>query len=159
MTMIGDMRFRKGKIEGTCAQYFLLVDTLVLQHLCVSAHLNCDKLRDYIRRFDSEESDESRSVADTRQTPLPFLQELVQLVQPASVQDRQSDTLLPRELGTVHTKHPANNGAGATIGVSALHQARIRRPSVEAVSQRNSAAQMMRGKGSKRPSRRQDKRA
>src|SRR5579863_8519821 len=75
MTMIGDMRFRSDSIQGTCARYFLLIDLSVIQNLCVSAHINCDKLRDYIRRCDSIEGGESRRVSDDRQTALSFLKE------------------------------------------------------------------------------------
>jgi hypothetical protein len=67
MTMIGDMRFRRDSINGTCAQYFLLVDISMLQNLCVSAHIDCDKLCDHIRRYECAETSESKAVSDNRQ--------------------------------------------------------------------------------------------
>src|SRR5579863_836598 len=75
MTMIGDLRFRSDSIQGTCARYFLLIDLSVVRNLCISAHINCDKLRDYIRRCDSTEGGESRPVSDDRQTALSFFKE------------------------------------------------------------------------------------
>lgn len=72
MTMIGDMRFRADRIEGTCARYFLLVDLSVLRSLCASAHLDCDKVRHYIRRFDTTDTQESGPSPDVPQADFHF---------------------------------------------------------------------------------------
>jgi hypothetical protein len=75
MTMIGDMQFRSDSINGTCARYFLLVDLSILQNLCVSAHIDCDKLRDHICRCDRVEVDKSNAIYHDRQTGFLFARE------------------------------------------------------------------------------------
>jgi len=73
MTMICDLRFCIGRIEGTCARYFLLVDLSVLHSLCASANLNCDKVRHYIQQFDCVEPDEPKAIAAIKQASFQFL--------------------------------------------------------------------------------------
>ena len=47
MTMIGDMKFCKGDIRGTCARYFVFIDNAWFCELCLSAHIHSGKLRNY----------------------------------------------------------------------------------------------------------------
>jgi hypothetical protein len=72
LTMIGDFRFLKDDIRGTCAGYFLLVDLLWFPHLCFLAHINCEKLRDYLWRGDGRNREELQELFDDQQTVLPF---------------------------------------------------------------------------------------
>jgi hypothetical protein len=73
LTLIGDLRFRKDRIEGTCARYFLLVDSSVVQNLCASAHIDCDKLRDHVRRLECADVNESGVILDDQQSSFAFL--------------------------------------------------------------------------------------
>ncbi len=73
LTLIGDLRFRRDQIEGTCARYFLLVDSSVVQNLCASAHIDCDKLRDHVRRLECGDANESGVILDDLQSSFAFL--------------------------------------------------------------------------------------
>jgi hypothetical protein len=73
LTMIGDFRFLKDDIRGTCAGYFLLVDLLWFPHLCFLANINCEKLRDYLWRGEGRNWKDSQKLFDDAQTALPFL--------------------------------------------------------------------------------------
>ena len=72
LTMIGDMRFLKGTVRGTCARYFLLIDVSWFPKLCFSAHINCETLRAYLWRCESGQKDEIENTSDDAQTALPF---------------------------------------------------------------------------------------
>jgi hypothetical protein len=48
LTMIGDMQFCKGDIRGTCARYFLFIDTEWFCKLCLRANIDCGKLHNYL---------------------------------------------------------------------------------------------------------------
>jgi hypothetical protein len=58
MTMIGDLRFAKDNIRGTCARYFLFIDILWFSRLCLSAHVNCAQLRNYLWAVEQAEAAE-----------------------------------------------------------------------------------------------------
>jgi hypothetical protein len=73
LTMISDFRFLKEDIRGTCAGYFLLVDLLWFPHLCFLAHINCEKLRDHLRRCQGTSTEELQGLSDDAQTAFPFL--------------------------------------------------------------------------------------
>lgn len=73
MDMISDLRFRRDGIKGICARYFLFINTSVIQGLCVSARIDCDKLREHVRKFDQGEESETKTTLDTAQTAFPFL--------------------------------------------------------------------------------------
>lgn len=100
MTMIGDMRFRADRIEGTCARYFLLVDLSVLRSLCASAHLDCDKVRHHILRFDTTDSQESVPTPDVPQTDFHFP---IENNEPSSGQEFLSRTRLHSDPQTEQT--------------------------------------------------------
>jgi hypothetical protein len=70
MTMIDDMRFRKDSIWGTCARYFLLIDLSWFPHLCLSAQINSEKLRAYLRLC---ERGEIKHIFDDAGTVVPFV--------------------------------------------------------------------------------------
>jgi hypothetical protein len=72
MQLIGDMRFLKGTAEGACARYFLLVDLSWVPRLCLSARINCVKLREHLWRYELEGLGESQDLPDDRQIALPF---------------------------------------------------------------------------------------
>jgi len=83
LTMIGDFRFLKDDIRGTCAGYFLLVDLSWFPRLCFLAHINCEKLRDYLWRFERGNRAELQELFGEAQTVLPFLAEEGQLISPS----------------------------------------------------------------------------
>ncbi len=140
MTMIGDLRLRKGSIEGTCARYFLFVDLSVLRNLCASAHIDCDKLREYIRRFDCADVGESEAVSDDPQTAFPFVREEGPRT---SAQDPPSQAQLPSESDTELTRLPAKSVAMAIDNARPPHELQIRNPAHGPASPQASAAQTM----------------
>ena len=99
MTMIGDMQFRSDHIEGTCARYFLFIEPAVIRNLCVSAHINCDKLREYARHADSMGAVEMSAVSDDSQTAFGFLNEEEPLT---SRQVPSAPAQLPTQSDLVH---------------------------------------------------------
>jgi hypothetical protein len=72
MTMIGDMKFRKDNIEGTCARYFLLIDLSWFPQICFSAQINCAKLREYLWCVERGEEGPLENAVDDVQIALPF---------------------------------------------------------------------------------------
>jgi hypothetical protein len=72
MTMIGDMRFLKDIIWGTCARYFLLIDGSWFPRVCSSAQINSAMLRTYLLRVESGEEGECEPVADATQSIFLF---------------------------------------------------------------------------------------
>ncbi|HKV04992.1 MAG TPA: hypothetical protein VJO53_07790 [Candidatus Acidoferrales bacterium] len=78
MLLIGDMRFRSGTVEGTCARYFLLVDPTWVPKLCYSAHINCAKLREHLSHSEYEQAGASDLVPDVAQSSLPFTDDVAQ---------------------------------------------------------------------------------
>jgi len=72
MMLIGDMRFRKGRIEGTCARYFLLIDNSWVPKNCFLARLNCTKMREYLWQCDFAETDGIERHSENSQIALLF---------------------------------------------------------------------------------------
>jgi hypothetical protein len=72
MTMIGDMRFLKDTIWGTCARYFLLIDTSWFPQVCLFAQINSAMLRTYLLRVEKGEEGELENVAMAAQTDFSF---------------------------------------------------------------------------------------
>jgi hypothetical protein len=140
MTMIGDLRFRNDRVEGTCARYFLLVDLSVVQHLCVSAHINCDKLRDYARRCDSLEGRELIGGSDSRQTDTSLFAK--ERRKPRS-QGSQFEARLPFESHVAPTEHPGTNGARAKNGAKSPHELPARNSPREPACPQPTTAQLM----------------
>jgi hypothetical protein len=156
MTMIGDMRFRKDTIEGVCARYFLLVDLSVLQNLCAAAHLNFDKLQDYIRRCDCEGVDESTVASRVPQAVFPFAREEGA---PTFAQDPFLKSQFPSESDMEQAGLPANGNGSMGEPPRTPHEMQIGNPSHGPAGPETSAAQMMSDKRGKRPSPSQGKRA
>jgi hypothetical protein len=73
MQLIGDMKFLRGSGAGACARYFLLVDSSWVPKLCVSANINCVKLREHLWQYELGVVGESQDLADDRQIALPFV--------------------------------------------------------------------------------------
>jgi hypothetical protein len=140
MTMIGDLRFRNDRIEGTCARYFLLVDLSVIQHLCVSAHINSDKLRDYARRCDSLEGREPTNLSDGRRTDISSL---AKERRGTRSQDSQFEARLPFESYLEQTELPGTNGAKAREATKLPHELPARHSSPGHVRPHPSTAHMM----------------
>lgn len=69
MTMIGDMKFCKGDIRGTCARYFVFIDNAWFCELCLSAHIHSGKLRNYLWCIDNGVADDT---FDDRQGSISF---------------------------------------------------------------------------------------
>jgi hypothetical protein len=72
MTMIGDLRFCRHDIRGTCARYFCFIDTVWLSHLCFSANIDCGRLQTYLRGIDHEGANELDDTFDDAQMSLCF---------------------------------------------------------------------------------------
>jgi len=72
MMLISDMRFSKGRIGGTCARYFLLIDNTWVPKNCFLAHLNCTKMREYLWRCEFEETDGPERHSENSQIALLF---------------------------------------------------------------------------------------
>jgi hypothetical protein len=83
LTMIGDFRFLREDIRGTCAAYFLLIDISWFPRLCFLAHINCEKLRAYLWRFEGRSKHELQELFEDTQRALPFLVEKKQLISPS----------------------------------------------------------------------------
>ena len=72
MTMIGDIRFCRGDIRGTCARYFVFIDTEWFCKLCLEAHIDSRKLRDYLWRVENKVANELLDTFDDPQTSFCF---------------------------------------------------------------------------------------
>ena len=83
LTMIGDFRFLREDIRGTCAAYFLLVDISWFPRLCFLAHINCEKLRAYLWQFEGRDKHELQELFDETQRVLPFLVKTKQPISPS----------------------------------------------------------------------------
>jgi hypothetical protein len=72
MTMIGDMQFCKGDIRGTCARYFIFIDSAWFCKLCFLAHIDCRKLQTYLLCVDNGAANELSDAFDEPQTSFCF---------------------------------------------------------------------------------------
>lgn len=72
MTMIGDLKFCKNDIRGTCARYFIFVDTAWFCKLCLAAHIDCGKLHNHLVAVDNEATDKSNDTLDDAQASFCF---------------------------------------------------------------------------------------
>jgi hypothetical protein len=58
LTMIGDLQFCKGDIRGTCAHYFLFIETEWFYKLCLAANIDFRKLQNYLLSIENEAAGE-----------------------------------------------------------------------------------------------------
>ncbi len=72
LTMIGDMQFCKGDIRGTCARYFLFIDTEWFCKLCLAANIDCRKLQNYLLSIEKGSAGELDEAFDDPQGSFCF---------------------------------------------------------------------------------------
>lgn len=72
MTMIGDMKYCKGDIRGTCARYFVFIDNTWFRDLCLAAHIHFGKLWNYLWCIDNGTADDSYDTFDDPQASICF---------------------------------------------------------------------------------------
>ena len=72
MTMIGDLQFCRTDIRGTCARYFIFIETAWFCKLCFTAHIDCVKLQSFLRDIDNALSSGPFNIVDNFQASFCF---------------------------------------------------------------------------------------